>query len=572
MSQSTPEALKNGDSTHDESPREAVLASIARDVEGWLARHEQKELCRFVTVGSVDDGKSTLIGRLLYDTDNVFDDQLAAVKKASAKKGEAIDLSLFTDGLKAEREQGITIDVAYRYFATERRKFIIADTPGHEQYTRNMATGASTADVGIILVDARHGVLPQTRRHATITSMLGIRHLICAVNKMDLAGWDHAAYRRAADTLADFARRLSFESVHLVPVAATIGDNVARRGDNTPWYAGPTILELLETLPLVRDRSREPFRLPVQIVLRPDESYRAFAGTIASGEIRAGDEVVVLPSRKRTRVRGVDVFEGSLEQAHAPMSVAIRLADEVDASRGEMLCKPGEEAAVATTFEARVVWLSERAFDPGRTLLLKHTTRVVPARITDLLGKTSLETLESLPTATLALNDIAEVRISLTRPIFCDPYRVCRTTGAFILVDAMDNGTVAAGMIERAVATQSDERGAVTEVQRALRMGHAGGIVLLGERGDAAVEIERHLFDGGLSTMLVRAGELPDPVLREVAVRAASAGLVVVIEGVVAVDTRRTLESASRLFDGEGRDASELGASLGEALAVGQRP
>jgi bifunctional enzyme CysN/CysC len=306
MTAATPTTEENG-----AGPRDAVLDSIARDVEGWLARHEQKELCRFVTVGSVDDGKSTLIGRLLYDTDNVFDDQLAAVKKASAKKGEAIDLSLFTDGLVAEREQGITIDVAYRYFATERRKFIIADTPGHEQYTRNMATGASTADVGIILVDATQGVLGQTRRHATIASLLGVRHLICAVNKMDLAAWDEGAYQRAADALADFARRLSFETVSLVPISAKLGDNVAVRGERTPWYQGPTILELLETLPMVRDRSGEPFRMPVQVVLRPDHTYRAFAGQIASGELRVGDEVVVLPSRRRTRVKAIDVFEGS---------------------------------------------------------------------------------------------------------------------------------------------------------------------------------------------------------------------------------------------------------------------
>jgi bifunctional enzyme CysN/CysC/sulfate adenylyltransferase subunit 1 len=557
--------------TGPEGHRAAVLEAIERDVEGWLARHEQKELCRFVTVGSVDDGKSTLIGRLLYDTDNIFDDHLAAVKKASAKKGEAIDLSLFTDGLVAEREQGITIDVAYRYFATERRKFIIADTPGHEQYTRNMATGASTADVGIILVDATQGVLPQTRRHATITSLLGVRHLVCAVNKMDLAAWREDAYRRAAGALGELSRRLHFESIHLVPISAKLGDNVVERGVETPWYDGPTILELLETLPVGRDRGGEPFRLPVQTVLRPDHTYRAFAGQIASGSIAAGDEVVVLPSRRRTRVRAIDTYEGSLTHAFAPMSVALRLADEVDASRGETICKAGEEPAVATEVEARVVWLSERPFDPARKLLLKHGSRVVPARVTEVLGRTSLETLELAPAGgAMALNDIALARIAVTRPIFCDPYRVSRGTGAFILVDAMENGTVAAGMIERAVETRGDDRGPVTGDERALRVGHAGAVVLLGARGDAAA-VERVIFDAGLSTLLVSVADVTPGSLLEVAVRAARAGLVVLVEGEAGAAAAELMAKA-RLVDGRGRAADELATQLGAALAVGQRP
>jgi bifunctional enzyme CysN/CysC/sulfate adenylyltransferase subunit 1 len=388
---------------------------------------------------------------------------------------------------------------------------------------------------------------------------------------MDLVGWSAEAYRRAADALADFARRLTFESLHLVPVAATIGDNVARRGESTPWYQGPTILELLETLPVQRDREREPFRLPVQTVLRPDHTYRAFAGQIASGSVAVGDEVVVLPSRRRSRVKGIDVFDGSLTHAYAPMSVAIRLADEVDASRGETLCKVGAEPDVATAVEAGLVWLSERPFDPQRKLLLKHGSRVVPARVAQIVGRRSLETLELDAATGLSLNDIATVRIEVTRPIFCDAYVSVRGTGAFILVDAMSNGTIAAGMIERAVETRNEGRGPVTPDERAIRMGHAGAVVVLGARPSDAAAVERILFDGGLSTLLVRAGELEATALVEVAIRAAAAGLVVLVEG-AAGDWVERIGGRALVVRAEGVAPEELAAPLGASLAVGQRP
>jgi len=495
---------------------------IERDVEGWLARHEQKQLLRFVTVGSVDDGKSTLIGRLLHDADGVYDDQLASVKRASARgaihdsanDGEEIDFSLFTDGLKAEREQGITIDVAYRYFTTPARKYILADTPGHVQYTRNMATGASTADVALILLDARLGVQPQSRRHAYIASLLGIPNLLVCVNKMDLVGYDPAVFERLSEGFGGFARRLGFRDVSTLPVSARRGDNVVARSRKTPWYDGPTLLEYLERVPVGVALDHAPMRFPVQLVLRPHLDYRGFAGQVASGALRPGDRVRVLPSRKETTVRSIDAWAGELPVAYAPMSVTVRLADEVDVSRGDMLVPVDAEPRVVERAVADLVWMSERPLDLRRSYLVKHTTRVVSARIERVLGRTDLETLETLPAEGMSLNDIGRVVLSCSRPLFVDAYGANRVTGAFIVIDALCNDTVAAGMLrdDAVPPAPASGRRATSQVdawERRRRLGHAGAALWVPDTGEAAkataVALERALFDAGVVATLLEA-------------------------------------------------------------------
>ena len=370
---------------------------ISNDILGYLEQHQQKELLRFVSVGSVDDGKSTLIGRLLHDTHGIYEDQLSAVKRASGRAGMEIDFSLFTDGLKAEREQGITIDVAYRYFSTAKRKFIIADTPGHVQYTRNMATGASTANVAIILIDARLGVLQQSRRHAYIASLLGIPHLFVGINKMDLVSYSQDVFNRIREEFAAFLAPLGFKGVRFIPMSALKGDNVVHRSDSMPWYDGNTLLEHLESVPIASDRNHDDFRYPVQYVLRPDLNYRGFSGAIASGVVKKGDQVMVLPSRRTSTVVAIDTFDGEKEQAFAPMSVTLRLADEIDISRGDMLVHPDNLPHVAQRFETMLVWLSERALDRQKSYLLKHTTQMVRANVEHVAYTTDLETLKQTP-------------------------------------------------------------------------------------------------------------------------------------------------------------------------------
>jgi bifunctional enzyme CysN/CysC/sulfate adenylyltransferase subunit 1 len=468
------------------------------DIIDYLHKHEQKEILRFVSVGSVDDGKSTLIGRLLHDTSAVFEDQLSAVKRASARAGTEIDFSLFTDGLLAEREQGITIDVAYRYFSTERRKFIIADTPGHVQYTRNMATGASTADVALILVDARLGILPQSRRHAYIASLLGIKNLVCCVNKMDLVSWDEKVFTSIRAAMSDLVRHLSFEDVTFIPISALMGDNIVDRSDKSPYYAGPTILEYLETVP-VGDRAKEgAFRFPVQTVIRPHLDYRGYAGQIASGRVRVGDPVTILPSRKTSRIVGIDTFDGSLEEAFAPMSVTLRIADEIDVSRGDMLVH--EPPRVTDRFEATLVWMHERPLDRGKSYLLKHTTQTTRAEVAEVRWSLDLETVEERPAESLALNDIGRVTIQSHKPLFVDPYTESRATGAFILVDSLTNDTVAAGMITGVAGAGSRREGTqVSAAERKERIGHAAlAVVLEGGTRDLACAVERILFDQGI--------------------------------------------------------------------------
>ncbi len=483
---------------------------ISKDILGYLDQHQKKELLRFVSVGSVDDGKSTLIGRLLHDTHGIYEDQLSAVKRASGRAGMEIDFSLFTDGLKAEREQGITIDVAYRYFSTAKRKFIIADTPGHVQYTRNMATGASTANVAIILIDARLGVLPQSRRHAYIASLLGIPHIAVCINKMDLVGYSEEPFQAIKQEFGEFCQKLGFKGIKFIPISAKLGDNVVHPSPSTPFYDGGTLLQHLEEVPIASDVNLTDFRFPVQYVMRPDLNYRGFSGTIASGVVNQGDTLMVLPSRKSSKVVAIDTFDGELERAHGGQSVTIKLADEIDISRGDMLVHPTNLPRVDHRFDAMMVWLSERPLDRQKSYLLKHTTQLVRAEVEDVAFTVDLETLKQSEATRLELNDIGRVTVSCRRPLYFDPYKDNRVTGAFILVDSLSNNTVAAGMI-LPDAPQKDEeesrsptsfrpRSQVSPDERSERLGQKGATVWLtglpaSGKTAIAFALERRLFD-----------------------------------------------------------------------------
>jgi bifunctional enzyme CysN/CysC len=412
------------------------------------------DLLRFATAGSVDDGKSTLIGRLLYDTKSIFSDQLEAVERTSRDRGdEYTNLALLTDGLRAEREQGITIDVAYRYFATPRRKFIIADTPGHLQYTRNMVTGASTADLAIVLVDARKGLLEQSRRHAFLVSLLGVPHIVVAINKMDLVDWDQAVYERLRQEFTAFATKLDVSDVTVIPISALNGDNVVSRSEASPWYDGPSLLHHLENVHVASDRNLIDVRFPVQYVIRPQSSaypdYRGYAGTVAGGVLKPGDDVMVLPSGLTSRITAVETAHGPVAEAYAPMSVTVRLADDLDVSRGDMLCRPHNAPTSTQDVEATVCWMTDRpVLRPGSKLVVKHTTRTARAVVRELRYRLDVNTLHRDETATeLGLNDIGRVRLRTTQPLFLDEYRRNRTTGGFILVDEATNQTAGAGMV-----------------------------------------------------------------------------------------------------------------------------
>jgi bifunctional enzyme CysN/CysC/sulfate adenylyltransferase subunit 1 len=425
----------------------------------FLDRHLDQEMLRFTTAGSVDDGKSTLIGRLLHDTRSVYEDQLASIRASRVNRsGGELDLSLLTDGLRAEREQGITIDVAYRYFSTTKRKFIIADTPGHEQYTRNMATGASTADVAIVLIDAKAftkagSLLPQTRRHSFIASLLRIPHVVAAVNKMDLVSYDDRVFNEVRAQFLDLASKLKLHSVELIPVSALAGDNVVEPSAAMPWYIGPTLLEFLETVPLqTSDSVSEPLRFPVQLVLRPDAKFRGFAGRVEQGELSVGQAVRTLPSGQATRVKSIVTFDGELKRARAPQSVTVTLEDEIDLSRGEMLIAADTQPPVQTnTFSARLVWMSEQPLLPGQHYLLKHTTRLVRAKVRSIRYRVDVVTAEHQPASSLQMNDIADLQFETNLPLFFDSYERSRSTGSFILIDPVSNATVAAGMISEPV-------------------------------------------------------------------------------------------------------------------------
>jgi len=412
-------------------------------------------LLRLATAGSVDDGKSTLVGRLLYDSKSVLADQLDSVERVSKDRGlETADLALLTDGLRAEREQGITIDVAYRYFATANRSFILADCPGHVQYTRNTVTGASTADAIVVLVDARKGLLEQTSRHLAVAALLRVPHVVVVVNKIDLVDYDQATYEAVQAQVADAARILGLPDVHTVPVSALSGANVVDRSDKTPWYDGPTVLELLEELPQADDPVHESFRFPVQYVIRPQSGaderfrdYRGYAGQVAAGVVKVGDPVVVLPSGKATTIVGIDTADGELTEAFAPQSVTIRLADDIDVARGDLIAATGDAPKITQDIDGTVAWLSDRPLVPGTRVLLKHTTKTVQAVVKAVGGKLNLATADLEPAERLELNDIGHVTLRLASPIAAEQYLVARRTGAFLLIDGHDGGTLAAGMV-----------------------------------------------------------------------------------------------------------------------------
>ena len=411
------------------------------------------DILRFATAGSVDDGKSTLIGRLLYDSKAIFEDQLESVERASRDKGDDyVNLALLTDGLRAEREQGITIDVAYRYFATPRRKFIIADTPGHIQYTRNMVTGASTADLTIVLVDARKGMVEQSRRHTFLVTLLRVPHLVLAVNKMDLVDYRQDVYDEIYADFTNFAAKLDVGDLSVIPISALEGDNIVTRSTRMPWYDGPSLLHHLENVHVASDRNLIDVRFPVQYVIRPQSSqypdYRGYAGQVAGGILRSGDEVVVLPSGFSTRIAGIDTAGGPVSEAYAPMSVTVRLTDDLDVSRGDMICRPHNAPAATQDLDAMVCWMSETPLRPGQKLSIKHTTRSARALVKDLQYRLDVNTLHREPEVdTLGLNDIGRVRLRTTVPLFCDEYRRNRITGGFVLMDEATNRTVGAGMI-----------------------------------------------------------------------------------------------------------------------------
>ena len=410
------------------------------------------QLLRFITAGSVDDGKSTLIGRLLHDSKSIFEDQMSAISKTSEKRGmAAVDLSLLTDGLQAEREQGITIDVAYRYFATPKRKFIIGDTPGHEQYTRNMVTAASTANLAIILIDARKGVLTQTRRHTFLASLVGVPHIVLAVNKMDMVDYSEARFKEICTEYLAFAAQLGLHDISCVPLSALLGDMLVDRGDNMPWYQGTTLMDLLESVVIDQDVNATDFRYPVQWVCRPQteehHDFRGFMGRIEAGEVAVGDEITILPGGRSTRVKEIVTYDGNLQRAYAPQSITITLADEIDVSRGDMFVKSDVMPQVSREFEAMLCWLSEAPLDKNRKYLVKHTTRMAKCLFSRLEYRVDVNTLEHHSTPTLNMNDIARVAMKVQQPLVFDSYKKNRFTGSFIVIDEESNNTVAAGMI-----------------------------------------------------------------------------------------------------------------------------
>ncbi|OWK47739.1 Bifunctional enzyme CysN/CysC [Pseudomonas oleovorans subsp. oleovorans] len=484
---------------------------ISEDILAYLAQHERKELLRFLTCGNVDDGKSTLIGRLLHDSKMIYEDHLEAITKDSKKvgtTGDDIDLALLVDGLQAEREQGITIDVAYRYFSTAKRKFIIADTPGHEQYTRNMATGASTCDLAIILIDARYGVQTQTKRHSFIASLLGIKHIVVAVNKMDLKDFDQGVFEQIkADYLA-FAEKIGLRptTLEFVPMSALKGDNVVNRSERSPWYTGQSLMEILESVEVAGDRNFDDLRFPVQYVNRPNLNFRGFAGTLASGIVRKGDEVMALPSGKTSKVKSIVTFEGELEHAGPGQAITLTLEDEIDVSRGDMLVHADNRPQVTDSFEAMLVWMGEEPMLPGKKYDIKRATSYVPGSIPSIVHRVDVNTLEQGAASELKLNEIGRVKVALDAPIALDGYEYNRTTGAFIVIDRLTNGTVGAGMIiADPVSHGGGQHGRLAHVsteERASRFGQQPATVLFSGLSGAgkstlAYAVERKLFDMG---------------------------------------------------------------------------
>ena len=494
----------------------ATLTSNGFSIGQFLHREHEKDLLRFSTAGSVDDGKSTLIGRLLYDTQSVYEDQVRSIEGKGTTAPGQIDFALLTDGLRAEREQGITIDVAYRYFSTPRRKFIIADTPGHEQYTRNMATGASTADAAVVLVDAGKGILIQSRRHAYIASLLRVRHILVAVNKMDLVGYREDVFRAIESGFAELLEQIANDTGNpveavFVPVSALAGDSVVHRSQAMPWYTGPSLLELLESLPAAEDTHTAGFRFPVQRVLRPDHTFRGFSGQIASGTVAPGDRIVVLPSGKSAEVARIVTYDGDLDEAHAPLSVTLVLDRELDISRGDLIAAGDAQPVVAKHIQAALVWMDQRPLARNRRYLLKHTSQTVPAFVSSIQHRANIGTLAHEQAETLGLNEIGVAHFELLHPIALDLYSQNRATGAFVLIDPETNGTVAAGMITAASALQTsghvhvDPWGRVTAGEREARWGHRGGVLELSGPTELIDSIERSLFSIGVVSSRIEA-------------------------------------------------------------------
>jgi bifunctional enzyme CysN/CysC len=480
----------------------------------YLAEQERKSFLRFLTCGSVDDGKSTLIGRLLYDSKLLFEDHLAALQKDSRKHGTTggdIDFALLVDGLEAEREQGITIDVAYRFFSTDRRKFIVADTPGHEQYTRNMATGASNSELAVILVDARKGVLIQTRRHSYIASLLGIRHVVLAVNKIDLVGYSQSVFEAIAAEFSDFAQKLTFASLVSIPISARFGDNVIARSANTAWYTGPPLLDHLERVDVETELASKPFRLPVQWVNRPNLDFRGFSGTVVGGRVSAGDEIVVARSGRSARITRIVTMDGDLQAALPGEAVTLTLDREIDISRGDLLCDPMARPEVTDQFAAHVLWMAEDELLPGRQYLVKVGARVIPVSITELKHKVDVNTLEHMAAKTLALNEVGYCNISAAQPFAFDPYTENRDTGGFILIDRYTNATVAAGMVDFGLRRATNVHWQALDVNKLSRAGakHQRPAVLwftgLSGSGKSTIAnlVERTLFAEGRHTYLL---------------------------------------------------------------------
>jgi sulfate adenylyltransferase large subunit len=537
----------------------------AGDIEAFIKENEETDLLRLSTAGSVDDGKSTLIGRLLYDSNGVYEDQLASIVKSPVNRSAgAFDLALLTDGLRAEREQGITIDVAYRYFSTPKRKFIIADTPGHEQYTRNMATGASTANLAIILVDARNGVLRQSRRHAFIASLLGIQHIVVAVNKMDLMGYSEEVFNQICAEFADYASRLQAPDLHFIPISALNGDNVVAKSRNMPWFEGSSLLHYLETVHIASDRNLTEFRFPVQYVVRPDLNFRGYAGQIASGTVRPGDPVTVLPSGRASRVKSIVTYEGELSCAFPPMSVTLCLEDEIDISRGDMLVPPSHQPHVVRRLDARLVWMNERNLEIGKSYLLKHATQTVKATVDTVRYRVNVNTLEKEPGAELGLNDIGAVVIQTQKPIFCDPYRRNRAIGSFILIDPMTNATVGAGMItgrepgtrQSPSAGESSVAPRVSPADQESRAGHRGVTLWLDTSEETAFQLERLLFDSDCRVHATAASSSTP----EICLALNAAGVIAIVYGGNEPEMRERMQSrlaADKLLRFEANESAE---------------
>ncbi len=481
---------------------------ISTDIDAYLAQHENKELLRFLTCGNVDDGKSTLIGRLLHDSKMIYEDQLAAVLADSVKSGTTgagkIDLALLVDGLQAEREQGITIDVAYRYFSTATRKFIIADTPGHEQYTRNMATGASTCDLAIILIDARYGVQTQTKRHSFIASLLGIQHIIVAINKMDLMNYSEATFNEIKQSYLDFTSTLDLHDICFIPMSALDGDNVVNASENMPWYTGEPLMAALNSIEIANDHNFTDARFPVQYVNRPNLDFRGFCGTVASGVFRKGDLITALPSGKSSKIKSIVTYDGDLDQAFPPMAVTLTLEDEIDISRGDMLIGTEQLAPiVADQFKATIVWMTEKALSPGRQYILKLATRSVSGSVAMIHHRIDVNTLEHHDAQALQLNEIGSCTISVNAPVVFDAYKTNKGTGAFIIIDRLTNGTVGAGMIT-GVCDEQNQLPVSTEERAARYSQKPTAIALNGATSkDSAYLLERKLFDNGHATTVL---------------------------------------------------------------------